>query len=75
MKKFIFSAVALMAISFSGMANEVKDDIKDDSVCVKVWLSQVKFYLSCGASEADALELADQGFAQCQVNTGSQVNP
>ncbi|WP_445711181.1 hypothetical protein [Flavobacterium sp.] len=78
MKKLMFSAVALVAFSFAGMASNgeakeiVKVEIKTEEVgylpCNDLWHSQVSFYLDCGATLSNAMELADNGYEQCLIN-------
>lgn len=41
-------------------------------VCNRLWYSQVSFYQQNGATEEDAMELADNGFNQCLCNVYGQ---
>ncbi len=76
MKKVFFSAVALVAFSFAGMANEIEEkkvevktiEIKkiSDTPCADMWSKDVEFLMDeFGASLDTAMALADNAFEKC----------
>jgi len=75
MKKMIFSAVALVAFSFAGMANEIEEkkeivvktiETTSDTPCADMWSKDVDFLMDeFGASLDTAMALADNAFEKC----------
>jgi len=54
MKKMIFSAIALVAFSFAGMANEVKEE-KAERNCIQEAIDAMNEARTLGLEEADIL--------------------
>lgn len=65
----MFSAVALVAFSFAGMANnEVKEEkvILKSHPCVEQWVEDMNVLMDgYGATFEEAEEIADQCFNEC----------
>jgi len=71
----IFSAVALVAFSFAGMANEIEEkkeivvktiETTSDTPCADMWSKDVDFLMDeFGASLDTAMALADNAFEKC----------
>jgi hypothetical protein len=88
MKKFMFSAVALIAFSFAGMANTggeeklnmknlISDTIENDTNCLECLDAGMEEYdlaSSWGATEGQATAIMNIAIAMCQGYTWSQMD-
>ncbi|WP_130734286.1 hypothetical protein [Flavobacterium sp. J27] len=81
MKKFMFSAVALIAFSFAGMANEnlVKSQIEEEKTIKDYWdcakiASDVYDELVDAFGEEEAMDNANAYFDDC-MSSGESCNP
>ncbi len=78
MKKFMFSAIALVAFSFAGMANEVKEkkveaetiEIQEETKlllkpCYAVYLDTYQSAIDNGANDTQAGNVAWAAYSSC----------
>ena len=69
MKKFIFSAVALVAFSFAGMANNEGKEVEvilKSHPCVEQWVEDMNVLMDgYNATFEEAEAIADQCFNEC----------
>ncbi len=66
-KKFIFSAVALMAFSFAGMANEeVKEMSLLEENCSATYVAEKTCWIAEGKTEKEATILARKAYYECR---------
>lgn len=70
MKKMIFSAVALVAFSFAGMANEIEEtkveNVETTSTgCHSVYLDTYQAAIDNGASDSQAANVAWAAYKSC----------
>ena len=72
MKKMIFSAVALVAFSFAGMANENDEKKVEETTierdCIAEAKAAIKYMQLLGADEADVLYVAQMVRASCEAS-------
>ncbi|WP_445718493.1 hypothetical protein [Flavobacterium sp.] len=72
MKKMIFSAVALVAFSFAGMANEIEENkVEEVSIerdCIAEAKAAIKYMQFLGADEVDVLYVAQMVRASCEAS-------
>ena len=72
MKKMIFSAVALVAFSVSGMANEIEEKKVEESTierdCIAEAKAAIKFLQALEVDEATVLFIAQEVRANCEAS-------
>ena len=79
MKKMIFSAVALVAFSFAGMANEIEEKKVEAKVeytetgCHNVYLDTYQSAIDNGANETQAGKVAWDAYKSCTEKVLTQA--
>ena len=72
MQKMIFSAIALVAFSFAGMANEIEEkkveEASTERDCIAEAKGAIKYMQGLGADEADVLYVAQIVRASCEAS-------